>query len=133
MKCLIVEDSEFAREGLKFFLADHAEIETAVNGLEGVARFSRALTAGEGFDLVLLDIVMPEMDGHQALRLMRQAEKDHGGDPAKKAVIIMTTALNSPKNMEEAIWDGDCTDSRVKPIVRADLMGMLRRYGLLET
>lgn len=132
MKCLIVEDNDFAREGLKFFLADHAEIETAVNGLEGVERFAEALAEGRGFNLVLLDIIMPEMDGQEALRMIRQAEKDHGVDPAQKAVIIMTTALNSPENMEEAIWDGDCTDYLVKPIVRADLMAMLRRYALVE-
>lgn len=130
MKCLIVEDNDFAREGLRFFLADHAEIETAENGREGVELFTKALGAGAGFDLVLLDIIMPEMDGQQALKLIRKAERE-SGQPERKAVIIMTTALNSPENMEEAIWDGDCTDYLVKPIVRADLMGMLRRHGLL--
>jgi hypothetical protein len=35
MKCLIVEDNEFMREGLRLFLAGHAEIEMAVNGREG--------------------------------------------------------------------------------------------------
>jgi len=131
MKCLIVEDNEFAREGLRFFLADHAEIESAVNGREGVELFCQALAAGENFDLVLLDIIMPEMDGQQALRLIRQAEKESGQGPEQKAVIIMTTALNSPQNMEEALWDGDCSDYLVKPIVRADLMAMLRRHRLL--
>ena len=131
MKCLIVEDNEFAREGLRFFLADHAEIETAVNGREGAELFCQALHAGNNFDLVLLDIVMPEMDGQQALRLIRQAEKASGQASERKAVIIMTTALNSPANMEEALWDGDCTDYLVKPIVRADLMAMLRRYKLI--
>ena len=129
MKCLIIEDNDFSRDGLTFFLADHAEIETAVNGRKGVELFCRALASGKGFDLVLLDIVMPEMDGQQALKLIRQAEAESGQE--RKAVIIMTTALNSPQNMEEALWDGDCTDYLVKPIVRADLMAMLRRYKLL--
>ena len=130
MRCLIVEDNEMAREGLKFFLADHAEIEIAVNGREAVTRFQQALTRKEPFDLVLLDIIMPEMDGQQALKLIRLAEQRDLAPEHKKAVIIMTTALNSPENMEEALWEGDCTDYLVKPIVRADLMAMLRRYGL---
>jgi len=130
MRCLIVEDNELAREGLKYFLADHAEIEVAVNGREAVAKFQQALNEHNPFDLVLLDIIMPEMDGQQALKLIRFAEQ-HDLDPErKKAVIIMTTALNSPENMEEALWEGDCTDYLVKPIVRADLMAMLHRYGL---
>jgi two-component system, chemotaxis family, chemotaxis protein CheY len=131
MRCLIVEDEDLSREGLKFFLADHAEIETAVNGLEAVESFRRALAARNPFDLVLLDIIMPEMDGQQALKLIRQAEKECQTSPPHKAVIIMTTALNSPENMEEALWDGDCTDYLVKPMVRADLLAMLRRYRLI--
>jgi len=131
MRCLIVEDNELAREGLKFFLADHAEIETAVNGREAVEQFKRALAGEVPFDLVLLDIIMPVMDGQQALKLIRSAEKERGVPPGGKAVIIMTTALNSPENMEEALWDGDCDDYLVKPVVRADLMAMLRRYKLI--
>jgi two-component system chemotaxis response regulator CheY len=119
-----------AREGLKFFLADHAEIEVAVNGREAVDQFQLALSQQKPFDLVLLDIIMPEMDGQQALKLIRFAEQHDLTPDRKKAVIIMTTALNSPENMEEALWEGDCTDYLVKPIVRADLMAMLRRYGL---
>jgi two-component system, chemotaxis family, chemotaxis protein CheY len=130
MRCLIVEDNEMAREGLKFFLADHAEIEVAVNGREAVTQFQLALSQQNPFDLVLLDIIMPEMDGQQALKLIRFAEQHDLAPDRKKAVIIMTTALNSPENMEEALWEGDCTDYLVKPIVRADLMAMLRRYGL---
>lgn len=131
MKCLIIEDNEFLREGLVLFLTGHAEIEVACNGREGVELFCQALESDKGFDLVLLDILMPEMDGQQALKLMRKAEKESSKPADKKSVIIMTTALNSPANMEEALWDGDCTDYLVKPIVRADLLAMLKRYGLL--
>jgi len=116
---------------LTFFLADHAEVETAANGLEAVERFRQGLAAQSPFDLVLLDIVMPEMDGQEALKLIRQAERENSVETERKAVIIMTTALHSPENMVDALWDGDCTDYLVKPIVRADLMAMLRRYRLL--
>lgn len=131
MRCLIVEDEDVSREGLKFFLAEYAEIVTAVNGLEAVDRFREALTEERPFDLVLLDIVMPEMDGQEALKLIRESEKEMPAQTGEKAVIIMTTALNSPENMEEALWEGDCTDYLVKPLVRADLMAMLRRYLLI--
>jgi len=128
MRCLIVEDEDLAREGLIYFLTDYAEIETAVNGLEALEMYRQALEKGKPFDLVLLDIIMPEMDGQEALKLIRQMEQQQG---AKKTVIIMTTALNSPENMEEALWEGDCTDYLVKPLVRADLLAMLRRYQLI--
>jgi len=132
VRCLIVEDNAMAREGLRYFLADHAEIELAENGREGVALFQQALCDHKPFDLVLLDIIMPEMDGQEALKLIRLAEQHDLTPDRKKAVIIMTTALNSPENMEEALWEGDCTDYLVKPIVRADLLAMLRRHGLIQ-
>jgi two-component system chemotaxis response regulator CheY len=132
MRCLIVEDEDFSREGMKFFLADHAEIVVAVNGIEGVQQFRQALAEQKPFDLVLLDIIMPEMDGQEALKLIRQAEKDNPVVAVKKAVIIMTTALNGPQNMEDAFWDGDCTDYLVKPMAKADLLAMLRRYRLID-
>ena len=130
MRCLIVEDEGLSLEGMKYFLTEFAEIETAVNGVEAVANFRRAQAERRPFDLVLLDIIMPEMDGQQALKLIRQAELECP-EAGKKSVIIMTTALNAPENMEEALWDGDCTDYLVKPIVRADLLAMLRRYLLI--
>ena len=132
MKCLIVEDNEFSREALRLFLAPHAEMELATDGQEGVELFESALAGGKGFDLVLLDVVMPKLDGQQALRRMRQAEKEKGVAAQQKAVIIMTTALTSAEQMEQALWDGDCTDYLVKPIVRADLLALLRRYRLIN-
>lgn len=132
MKCLIVDDSEFFRDLFTMFLADHAEIETAENGREAAERFCRAMDDGTPFDLVLLDVLMPEMDGQQSLRLMRQAEKDRKRSVEQKAVIIMTTALTSAEQMEQALWDGDCTDYLVKPVGCADLLAMLRRYRLLQ-
>ena len=131
MRCLIVEDDELSRDGLVFFLADHAQIETAENGQTAVERFRQALAERNLFDLVLLDIIMPEMDGQEALKLIRQAEQQDRQALGKKAVIIMTSALNSPENMAKALWDGDCTDYLAKPIVRADLLAMLRRYRLI--
>lgn len=131
MRCLIVEDNDFTREMLTFYLADHAEIETAADGEQAVAGFRAALAAGRPFDLVLLDIMMPAMDGQQALKLIRQAEQEHLAAAGKKAVIIMTTALYSPRHMQEALWDGDCTDYIVKPVVRGDLLTMLQKYRLL--
>lgn len=132
MKCLIVEDNDFSREALSLFLAPHAEMELAADGQEGVELFENALASDQRFDLVLLDVVMPKLDGQQALIRMRQAEREKGVTAQQKAVIIMTTALTSAEQMEQALWDGDCTDYLVKPIVRADLLALLRRYRLIN-
>jgi two-component system chemotaxis response regulator CheY len=131
MRCLIVEDVDFEREMMEFFLADYADIDTARNGEEGVDLFVRALSEEKPYQLVCLDILMPAMNGQAALKKMRQAEAEAGG-AAGKAVIIMTTAMNSREDMEEALWQGDCTDYLVKPIILADLVALMRKYKLIS-
>jgi len=131
MRCLIVEDAASLRDVMTFFMADYADIVTACNGREGVKTFTRAYEERNPFDLVLLDVVMPEMDGQMALKLMRIVEKKSPAAQDKKAVIIMTTALDSPADVQKSVWEGDCTDYLVKPVVRAELMTMLRRYELV--
>jgi len=132
MRCLIVEDVDFEREMMEFFLADYAETDSAADGVEAVELFSSALEEGRPYQLVCLDILMPHMNGQEALKAMRQAEAT-GGNPSRKAVIIMTTAMNSREDMEEALWQGDCTDYLVKPIILADLVALMRKYNLIPS
>ena len=131
MRCLIVEDNATLREMTSAFLVDHAEVITASNGREGAGKFARAYEEKNPFDLVLLDIVMPEMDGRMALKLMRLVEKTLPAAQGQRGVIIMTTALDSAEDVQDSLWQGDCTDYLVKPVVREDLMAMLRRYELV--
>ena len=131
MRCLIADDSATLRDMMSYFLADCADIVTACNGREAVRFFTRAYGEKNPFDMVLLDIVMPEMDGQMALKLMRLVEKALPAEQARRAVIIMTTALDSAENVQESLWQGDCSDYLVKPVVRAELISMLGRYGLI--
>lgn len=131
MRCLIVEDNDFVRAQTEFFLSGLADLETATNGKEAVEMFCQAMSEEKPFDLVLLDVMMPELDGQQALKLMRQAEKTNSAVLHKKTVIIMTTALHSVDDMQEALLEGDCSDYLVKPVRRDDLMAILARYELV--
>jgi two-component system chemotaxis response regulator CheY len=74
---------------------------------------------------------MPVMNGQQALKEMRRLERDAGIPGGRAAVIIMTTALSSVQEIEEAIWEGDCNDYLVKPIAQADLLALLNKYNLI--
>jgi two-component system chemotaxis response regulator CheY len=131
MKCLIVEDVDFVREMMVSYLADYAEIDTAVDGVAGLELFTRAIRENIPYDLVCLDIEMPNMDGQQALRQMRRIENE-AASLAKKTIIIMTTALSGTKDITEALWEGDCSDYLVKPVNQEDLLAMLRKYGLIN-
>jgi two-component system, chemotaxis family, chemotaxis protein CheY len=133
MKCLIADDDSFGRELLACFLADHAEtIDTAKNGIEAVELFGAALEEGDPYEFVCLDILMPKMDGQEALLRMRQLENEAGLAGNEAAIIVMTTALSSVQDIQKAIWQGDCNNYLVKPIAQADLVAILNSYHLID-
>ena len=115
-KTLIVEDSKAISNVMTNILSDLGikEIVTAENGLKGIELFKNALLEKAPFNLVFLDVEMPVMNGHTALKIMRTLEKGPGSDQEQKAIIIMATSLDSPDNMIEAI-EGECNDYIVKP------------------
>ena len=91
MKVLIVEDDFDSALLLQKLITQYGECRTAVNGREAVLAFHVALDAGQPYDLICLDIMMPEMDGQAALKGMRAMEEARGIASTHGAKIIMTT------------------------------------------
>jgi two-component system, chemotaxis family, chemotaxis protein CheY len=130
MKTLIVEDELTSRVLLRELLKRFGPPQVAMNGAEAVQAFSDSLQASEPFDLICLDIMMPEMDGHEALKKIRLLEDRAGIDPEKRTKVIMTTAHSDRDNVLEAIR-GQCDYFLVKPIDGRALLEELRRLGLI--
>lgn len=130
-KVLIVEDSELQADMLNYNLDNLGlkNITRATNGVHALELFENALLDGSRYSLVFLDIVMPEMDGQEALMRMRAMEKKAGISDENKTTIIMTTSLSSPEDMITALLEGDCTDYIVKPVTEDLLRLMLIKYG----
>ena len=132
MRCLVVDDDSFGRELLASFLTEYAEtVDTAQDGAEAVRLFQQALQEGRPYHFICLDILMPVLNGQEALKQMRALERDAGGGNNQEAIIIMTTALNSHEEIQKAIWQGDCNNYLVKPISQADLLALLNKYKLI--
>ncbi len=108
------------------------DITKAINGQVAVEEFEAALQSGTPFSLVFLDIVMPVMDGQEALKKMRAIESQAGITGDGKATIIMATSLNSTSDMMDAIIEGDCSDYLIKPFDPEDLLGMLVKYDFVD-
>jgi two-component system, chemotaxis family, chemotaxis protein CheY len=133
MKSLVVDDDIFGRELIACFLQEHASvIDKAENGAEAVKLFEVALKEAAPYDFVCLDILMPVMNGQEALKQMRNLEIEHNVKEGRESVIVMTTALNSLEDIQEAIWQGDCNNYLVKPIAKGDLVALLNKYKLLS-
>ena len=93
MKTLVVEDDFTSRLLLQEILGVYGPVHIAINGQEAVEAFQRKLDAGESYNLVCMDIMMPGKNGIQALREIRTMEENKGIVSSMGANILMTSAL----------------------------------------
>ena len=131
MKTLIVEDDFTCRLLLLEYLKAYGLPHVAVNGKEVVEAVRMALEAGDPYQLICLDLMMPEMGGQAALKQIRDLEEAKGILSTHGAKIVVTTALNDMKNVFTAFSSlGDAY--LVKPIDRTKLLEIVRRLGLIQ-
>ncbi|MBU8871147.1 MAG: response regulator [Gemmatimonadales bacterium] len=129
MKILVVEDSFISRRLLCRFLEPFGEIDVAMNGKEALKAAAHEVEAGHPYDLICLDIIMPEMDGHVALKEIRKVEKNADLAIGEGSKVIMTTSLEDSQSIREAFHlsaDGYV----VKPIEKKKLLGVISELGL---
>ncbi|MCC6531014.1 MAG: PAS domain S-box protein [Burkholderiales bacterium] len=118
-RVLLVEDNEVNRRVAASVLARLGlEVGAATNGREALAKLQ-----AERFDLVLMDMHMPEMDGLEATREIRRREHGRG---SKVPVVAMTA--NVLPEARAACLDAGMDDFLPKPLVRAQLVTSLQRW-----
>ncbi len=130
MKILLAEDDFVTRKYMSNFLSKYGECDVTVDGMEAIDAVTMALEDDEPYDLVCLDIMMPIMDGYQALAGIRKLEKERGISAEKAVKVIMTTALNEEKNVKMAFELG-CTIYSGKPIDQERFEQAIKKLGLI--
>jgi two-component system chemotaxis response regulator CheY len=131
MRMLIVDDDFTSRVLLREALKAFGTPDIAVNGTEAIAAARRAIEAGQPYDLICLDIMMPDIDGQAVLKHIRAMEEAAGIGRTERSKIVMTTALGDEGNVMRAIRS-QCDGYLVKPYSKAGLLDHLRRFGLIE-
>lgn len=130
MKSLVVEDDLTNRFLLRELLRSYGTSDAVTNGKEAVAAIKSALAADTPYDLVCLDIMMPEMDGHQALKDIRAVEQLCGIEPGWGVKVVMVTIVNDKNNVMNAFRE-QCDGYLVKPVDQAKLLEVLRELHLV--
>nr|CRH06081.1 Putative histidine kinase with signal transduction response regulator receiver domain [Candidatus Magnetococcus massalia] len=124
LKILLVDDSEDNRLLAQAFLkSTQHHLIMAENGADAVARFEE-----ESFDLVLMDIQMPVMDGYAATQKIRALEQEANLDPTP-IVALTAHAMNEET---ERILEAGCDFHLSKPIRKKRLLEVIDRYAALE-
>ena len=118
MKILVVDDNKINRQFIYYSLKSYFEIEMAGNGLEAVDRLAR-----ENFDLVLMDLSMPVMDGAEATEMIRQSKNIH---IANIPIIFVTTSDFEHDKIR--CLDKGANDYLVKPLDSKILLEKINFY-----
>ena len=114
-KILLVDDSETVLLMERMILKKEPyQLITAKNGMEGI---EKALAVKP--DLILMDVVMPEMNGFEAVRSLRQR------DATRSVPIVMVTTQAEAESME-AGYESGCSDYITKPIDSTELLTKVR-------
>lgn len=132
MKSLVVDDDFTTRFLLHELLRRHGCCDVAVNGLEAVESVRLAYAHDEPYDLICLDIMMPELDGQAALKEIREIEQSRGVRSTQGSKIIMVTVLEDIKSVFHSFM-GLCDAYLFKPVDKRLFLGQLSELGLLKS
>lgn len=133
LRILVVEDDFMVRQVIRDILEQYgAVIDIAVNGEEAVQAFRVAWRKLQPYDLLCMDIMMPVMDGHEALMKIREVEKSLGIVGPEEVKVIMLTALDDAKTVMKAYYKGGATSYIVKPIDKERLILELQSIGIIS-
>lgn len=113
-KILVAEDNDSNALLIAAALRHEYDIIRATNGLEALEQYH-----SQHPDLILMDIKMPDMDGFEATRIIRQTDKD--------IPIIAVTAFAFDSDRERLLEIG-CTEYLAKPIIPGNLRKIIKQY-----
>ncbi len=120
MRILLAEDSEDNRLLMQtYFAKTPVKLDEAVDGEAAFEMFKR-----EKYDLILLDIQMPKMDGYMTAKAIRAWEREQKIDPIP---IIAITAFAQKEDAQKS-YDAGCDQYMTKPIAKNDLFKAIIKY-----
>jgi two-component system chemotaxis response regulator CheY len=132
LRALIIDDDPVNTRFLMEILSPYAGCDTADNGRAGLEAFGRALVAGQPYDLIFLDVMMPGMDGHQALEGMRHLERLQGVASSNAAKVIMVSAHDDPRTIYRAFFQGQALSFLAKPFSCETVLDELRKFDIID-
>lgn len=131
MKILIAEDDLASRRFMSRFMSAYGECDITVDGIEAIEAYILGLDSGEPYELVVLDVMMPRVDGIKALKTIRELEKARGIVGAERAKIIVTTALGETQYIMSGFETG--LEMYINKPVETDRMeAAMEKMGLLD-
>ena len=114
MKTLVVDDDFISRSKMEAIMESYGECIVAENGKEAIKLFQANLKGNKPFDIITLDIAMPDMDGTEVLYNIREIENNENIAEENQVKIIMVTSHSDKGHLITCLQAG-CNDFVVKP------------------
>ena len=128
MKILVVDDELVSRKKMQKIMELAGDCVVAENGEEAVKAFKEAIENGAPFDLISLDIAMPDMSGIEALGLIRNFETEKEIQRENLVKIMMVTSHSDQENVVASLKAG-CNNYIVKPFDKDRVFSKLQSLG----
>jgi two-component system, chemotaxis family, chemotaxis protein CheY len=121
VKCLIKE-----------LLSSQFDCDVAVNGQEAIDSFVLAHESKRPYDVIFIDIMMPGVDGLEALKSIRALERKMAIPYKLEVKVIMTTAVDDPHTVIASFNEYEADAYIVKPLSKQKLLKELRALNLVQ-
>ena len=132
LNILIVEDDFTTRHLESAVLSNFGTCDVAVDGREALEAFRTALQEGKAYDLVILDLLLPEISGLDVLSGIRALEDDHGIAGLDRSRIAVVTTVAEHKSIRKSF--ADQADAYIlKPVTRTKIRRELARLRILDS
>ncbi len=128
MKILVVDDHAVSRKMMQNLMNSFGQCEVVESGGAAITAFQKARDDMVPFDLIMLDISMPDMDGIEVLLKIRDIETKQKYTKLKRAKVMMVTASADKDTVVRCVEAG-CDNYVVKPLNRETIINKLQTLG----
>ena len=129
MNILVIEDDSTTHELIKTILSAYNDVVIEETGMAGIERFTDAMINFTYFDVVMVDLGLPDIDGTYTLKLLKRFEKVKAINSSNQAKIIAMTATADENKVKECLMSG-CSGFIIKPVTKENLNKALSPYGV---
>lgn len=126
---LVVDDDPIARKLLKYYLSYHGESHESTNGILAIPAIRSAIKEGAPYDVVFIDILMPDIDGYAVLEAIQEFRQiDQMPSHTTKAIVV---SANNDWDTIHKVYQKGCDGYLVKPVTYDKIKKILVEIGCL--
>lgn len=130
MKILVVDDEIVSQKKMMKILSGFGTCDGVKTGKDALRAVKTALEKWQLYNLITLDVSMPDISGVDVLTAVREMETDRGLTDDEKSKILMVTSHSDMETVKACV--GKCDGYIIKPFNKEVMTGKIKKTGLLR-